>query len=211
VPGEPAAGRGRGDPQTATAFFALRRPGERVPVHRGGEVPATQRRTSVRAAEGLPAPPSTPTAPPPCRNANAMTPSSPKRSWQCTRSPTAPTARPVHAELTEQGRRHSRKRIARLMRAAVRRGRGLKRWRTTAVPTRPPVYWRTHVHPRAVGPALPQLGSGPDPVCTRDRCSPTTEPDRHRRSGAFAVAMTTKRRPSRVHIRRSPRVGSWAV
>ncbi|MET7427373.1 IS3 family transposase [Dactylosporangium sp. NPDC005555] len=40
----------------------------------------------------------------------------------------------VHAELTAQGRRHSRKRIARLMRADGRRGRTPKRWRTTTVP-----------------------------------------------------------------------------
>jgi len=40
----------------------------------------------------------------------------------------------VHAELAEQGRRHGRKRIARLMRAAGRRGRAPKRWRTTTVP-----------------------------------------------------------------------------
>jgi transposase len=37
----------------ATAFFALRRPGELLPVHRGGEVAAAQRQTGVRAAEGL--------------------------------------------------------------------------------------------------------------------------------------------------------------
>ena len=40
----------------------------------------------------------------------------------------------VHAELRDQGRRHSRKRIARLMRAAGRRGRTPKRWRTTTIP-----------------------------------------------------------------------------
>ena len=40
----------------------------------------------------------------------------------------------VHAELADQGRRHSRKRIARLMRAAGRQGRAPKRWRTTTVP-----------------------------------------------------------------------------
>jgi putative transposase len=40
----------------------------------------------------------------------------------------------VHAELSAQGRRHSRKRIARLMRGAGRRGRSPKRWRTTTVP-----------------------------------------------------------------------------
>ena len=40
----------------------------------------------------------------------------------------------VHVELAAQGRRHSRKRVARLMRAAGRRGRSPKRWRTTTVP-----------------------------------------------------------------------------
>jgi transposase InsO family protein len=40
----------------------------------------------------------------------------------------------VHAELKDQGRRHSRKRIARLMRHADLRGRTPKRWRTTTVP-----------------------------------------------------------------------------
>jgi transposase InsO family protein len=45
----------------------------------------------------------------------------------------------VHAELADQGRRHGRKRIARLMRAAGRRGRAPKRWRTTTVPTRAPL------------------------------------------------------------------------
>ena len=40
----------------------------------------------------------------------------------------------VHAELRGQGHRHSRKRIARLMRCAGRRGRAPKRWRTTTIP-----------------------------------------------------------------------------
>ncbi|MFY1668549.1 IS3 family transposase [Plantactinospora sp. WMMB334] len=40
----------------------------------------------------------------------------------------------VHAELRAQGRRHSRKRIARLMRTAGLCGRTPKRWRTTTVP-----------------------------------------------------------------------------
>ena len=39
----------------------------------------------------------------------------------------------VHAELCAQGDRHSRKRIARLMRQAGRAGRAPKRWRTTTV------------------------------------------------------------------------------
>jgi transposase InsO family protein len=40
----------------------------------------------------------------------------------------------VHAELRAQGHRHSRKRIARLMRQARVAGRAPKRWRTTTVP-----------------------------------------------------------------------------
>ncbi|TWP44945.1 transposase [Lentzea tibetensis] len=40
----------------------------------------------------------------------------------------------VHAELAAAGRRHSRKRIARLMRTAGLAGRTAKRWRTTTVP-----------------------------------------------------------------------------
>ncbi|WP_433687486.1 IS3 family transposase [Micromonospora carbonacea] len=40
----------------------------------------------------------------------------------------------VHAELRAEGLRHSRKRVARLMRAAGRCGRAPKRWRTTTVP-----------------------------------------------------------------------------
>jgi hypothetical protein len=44
----------------------------------------------------------------------------------------------VHAELADHGRRHGRKRIARLMRCAGCRGRAPKRWRTTTVPD-PPV------------------------------------------------------------------------
>ena len=39
----------------------------------------------------------------------------------------------IHAELQGQGRRHSRKRIARLLAAAGRRGRPPRRWRTTTV------------------------------------------------------------------------------
>jgi transposase InsO family protein len=37
----------------------------------------------------------------------------------------------VHAELRRRGRRHSRKRVARLMRAAGIRGRAAKRWKKT--------------------------------------------------------------------------------
>jgi transposase InsO family protein len=40
----------------------------------------------------------------------------------------------IHAELRRRGHRHSRKRIARLMRTAKIRGRAPKRWRTTTIP-----------------------------------------------------------------------------
>jgi transposase InsO family protein len=40
----------------------------------------------------------------------------------------------VHAELAEEGHRHGRKRIARLMRAAGLRGKAPRRWRTTTIP-----------------------------------------------------------------------------
>jgi len=40
----------------------------------------------------------------------------------------------VHAQLCAQGRRHSRKRVARLMRAEGLRGRAAKRWKKTTIP-----------------------------------------------------------------------------
>jgi len=40
----------------------------------------------------------------------------------------------IHAEMRRRGRRHSRKRVARLMRAAGIRGRAPKRWRKTTIP-----------------------------------------------------------------------------
>jgi len=40
----------------------------------------------------------------------------------------------VHAQLRAQGRRHSRKRVARLMRAQGLRGRAAKRWKKTTIP-----------------------------------------------------------------------------
>lgn len=40
----------------------------------------------------------------------------------------------IHAELRRQGRRHSRKRVARLMRQADLRGRVPKRWKKTTIP-----------------------------------------------------------------------------
>jgi transposase InsO family protein len=40
----------------------------------------------------------------------------------------------VHAQLRADGRRHSRKRVARLMRQAGLQGRAAKRWKKTTVP-----------------------------------------------------------------------------
>ncbi len=40
----------------------------------------------------------------------------------------------VHAQLRAEGRRHSRKRVARLMRAAGLRGKAAKRWKKTTIP-----------------------------------------------------------------------------
>ena len=40
----------------------------------------------------------------------------------------------VQAELRRRGRRHSRKRVARLMRAAGIRGRAARRWKKTTIP-----------------------------------------------------------------------------
>jgi len=61
----------------------------------------------------------------------------------------------THAELAEQGHRHGRKRIARLMRAARLRGRTPRRWRTTtiadpAAPSRPDLIGRDFT-PNAFG------------------------------------------------------------
>lgn len=62
----------------------------------------------------------------------------------------------VHAELRAQGHRHSRKRIARLMRQARRAGRAPKRWRTTTVadpaaPARPDLITRDFTcHPEDI-------------------------------------------------------------
>ncbi len=40
----------------------------------------------------------------------------------------------IHADLTEVGRRHGRKRVARLMRAACLAGKSPRRWRVTTTP-----------------------------------------------------------------------------
>ena len=40
----------------------------------------------------------------------------------------------VHAQLRAQGRRHSRKRVARLMRQCGLQGRAAKRWKKTTIP-----------------------------------------------------------------------------
>ena len=70
---------------------ALRRPGERLPVHRGGEARPAQRHTGVRAAEGLPGR----LLPAPVRprpGAVSRTRTWPRKSSPCMRSPRAGTA-----------------------------------------------------------------------------------------------------------------------
>ena len=52
--GEPAAARGRGDPQAGHGFLREGDPVNVLPVHRGGEARQAQRQAGVRAAEGLP-------------------------------------------------------------------------------------------------------------------------------------------------------------
>ena len=59
----------------------------------------------------------------------------------------------IHAELRHRGRRHGRKRIARLMRAAGVRGCAPKRWKKTTIPD-PAAPTRTDLICRVVGFAL---------------------------------------------------------
>ena len=57
------------------------------------------------------------------------------RSARCTERPRAPTARRgCTPSCVDAGRRHGRKRVARLMRAAGLRGRAPRRWSTTTIP-----------------------------------------------------------------------------
>jgi hypothetical protein len=95
----------------ATAIFS-RRPGDGVPVHRGREGWQAQRLAGVRATERSPAPPSTPTWSA-RRGASATTPGSPGRTRPSMRSPGL--WRAAHPRrCAPPGRRHSRKRVARL-------------------------------------------------------------------------------------------------
>ena len=95
-----------------------------------------QRQAGVRAAEGLP-----------CRLLRRTGPGSPsgrerpgRRAGRADQgraraSPRAATARRGSTrELRRQGRRHGRKRVARLMRQAGLRGRAPKRWKKTTIP-----------------------------------------------------------------------------
>jgi len=100
------------------------------------EAEKTQRRNVKRRVScwRSPGPPTTPTAPKPCARAQedaALTEAIIAVHQQSGSSYGAPR---VRAELRDQGLRHSRKRVARLMRQAGRRGRAPKRWRTTTIP-----------------------------------------------------------------------------
>ena len=59
----------------------------------------------------------------------------------------------IHAELRGQGRRHSRKRVARLMRQAGLAGRAPRRWKKTTIPD-PAAAARVHRSSRHGTPAL---------------------------------------------------------
>jgi len=59
----------------------------------------------------------------------------------------------VHAQLRTEGRCHSRKRVARLMRQAGLQGRAAKRWKKTTIPD-PAAAARVHRSSRHGTPAL---------------------------------------------------------
>jgi hypothetical protein len=111
-----------------------RRPGERLPVHRGGEGAAAQHaracellkvsRAAYYAAHGG--------KPSDREREDAELAGQIKTVHEDSKGRYG--APRVHAELRSQGRRHSRKRIARLMRTAGLRGRAAKRWKKTTVP-----------------------------------------------------------------------------
>ena len=109
-----------------------RRPGELLPVHRGGESAAAQRQAGVRAAEGLP------------RRLlrRPRRPSDRDRAGAgLTTRIAAEHKRPrgrygaprICAELRRKGHRHSRKRIARLVRQAGLAGRAPRRRKKTTI------------------------------------------------------------------------------
>ncbi len=115
-----------------------RRPGELLPVHRGGESTAGQRQVGVRAAEGLP-----------CRllcRSGGPIPAGPGQDAVLAAQIRAVHkgskgrygAPRVHAELRRKGHRHCRKRVARLMRQAGWPGGRRSDGRRPRSRTRPP-------------------------------------------------------------------------
>src|SRR5215217_217888 len=134
APGEPAAARGRGDPQASDEFL---RQGDPVNLYPFIEAEKLQQRNVKRACELLEV----------------------SRAAYYTHRAGVPSARQVadeqltqhirrahetskgrygapriHAQLRRQGHRHGRKRIARLMRAAGLHGRTPRRWKRTTIP-----------------------------------------------------------------------------
>ena len=75
----------------------------------------------------------------------------------------------IHAELRRAGRRHSKKRIARLMRKARLRGRAPKRWKKTTIPD-PRAQARADLIRRDFTPT--PVGSTPAGVATSPTCRP---------------------------------------
>ena len=115
----------------ATAFFA-KETGELLPVHRGGEVAAAHRQKGVRAAEGLQVRRR--------RSARGRAVGAARDAELAAQVKTATGVQGlllvprVHAQLRAEGKRHSRKRVARLMRQSGLQGRAAKRWKKTTIP-----------------------------------------------------------------------------
>ena len=118
--GKPQAPRGRGDPQAGDGFLRVRRrPGERLPVHRGGESAAGA--TSARACELLKVSRAAfYAAPRPAPSPRDRQDAGLTELIQAVHDAVeGPVRRAADARGTAPpGRRHARKRIARLMRSA---------------------------------------------------------------------------------------------
>ena len=133
--GEPPAARGRGDPQAGHGFL---REGDPVNVYPFIEAEKSQQHNVKRACELLKVSRSAFYAdrdrrPVPARARRRRAHRGDRRRARRVRA--APTGRRGSTpSWPTQGRRHGRKRIARLMRAAGRRGRAPQRWRTTTIP-----------------------------------------------------------------------------
>jgi transposase len=109
-----------------------RRPGDGISVHRGGEGWQAQRRPGVRAAEGLPRR-LLPDLAGPSRRDRADAELTEQIQAVHAESKGRYGAPRVHAELRRRGRRHGRKRIARLMRTARIAGPAPRRWKKTTI------------------------------------------------------------------------------